>query len=70
MSFYDLQAEYNLPRSFFFYLQLRLEVWAYDGPWGSTLPTQPLKKNCYFVCVCVHEACGWKLGKVKAQESI
>lgn len=42
---FNLQAEYDLPgSSFFFYMQLRSAMRAYCVPWGSALPTHPLHK--------------------------
>ncbi len=44
-AFNDLQAEFDLPgSSFFFYMQLRSAMRAYSVPWGATLPTHPLRK--------------------------
>lgn len=46
-AFRDLQAEYGLPgSSFFFYLQLRAAMKAYGVPWGIALLTHPLHKLC------------------------
>lgn len=46
-AFSDLQAEYDLPgTSFFFYLQLRSAMKAYGVPWGVPLLTHPLHQLC------------------------
>jgi len=43
-AFNDLQAEFDLPHSsFFFYLQLRSAMGVYGLPWGTDLPTHPLR---------------------------
>lgn len=44
-AFNDLQVEFGLPgSSFFFYMQLRSAMRAYGVPWGVALPTHPLRK--------------------------
>lgn len=46
-AFRDLQAEYGLPGSlFFFYFQLKAAMKAYGVPWGIALLTHPLHKLC------------------------